>query len=245
MSSTDIFGIALADYFAGNDKSELIMQTDGCLPQILPVNVFFREADALSMDKIALSLCEGRILDVGAGSGEHSLYLQNRGYDITALDNSNESCRIMKARGVKNVLCADILNYHLIEKFKTWLILGRSIGAVGDLNGFRIFLKAAKNGLTEDGQIILNSINEPSIDTCRTRQLRFEFNGIKGDLVPWFDLGEHLLQTISYEEGFLVEVVNRDENHNYLAVLKVRDLLTGQKDMSTHKKARCAVRQKY
>lgn len=41
-----------------------------------------------------------RILDIGCGSGEHSLYFKSKGYSITSIDISPEMIKICKSKGL-------------------------------------------------------------------------------------------------------------------------------------------------
>ena len=53
----------------------------------------------------------GKILDIGAGSGIHSLYLQDKGKDVTALDIKQGFVDVMEKRGLNKVICSDIFDY--------------------------------------------------------------------------------------------------------------------------------------
>jgi SAM-dependent methyltransferase len=219
IKSMDLFGNALRSYFEGNIQSKIIIRNfDGEL-NIVPMSVFFRNGDELNIDKEALCLCKGTILDVGAGTGDHALLLQNNGFDVTAIDISNDSCEIMRKRGIRNVVCCDFFNYYSENKYDTILLLGRSIGAVEDINGFLNFLKISKKNLTNGGHIIFNSINEPSKDKWRTRKMSFEYNGENGDIVNWFDIGENLLNQLAIENGYYSEIISSEKDGNYLALL--------------------------
>lgn len=222
MKSIDLFGKALRSYFEGNIQSKIIIRNSDREPDILPMSVFFREADELNIDKEALSLCQGKILDIGAGTGDLALHLQNKGHDVTAIDISNDSCEIMKKRGVKNVVCCDFFNYNSKIKFDTILLLGRSIGAVSDINGFLYFLDISKKYLTNAGHIIFNSVNEPSKDNWRSRKMSFEYNGEIGDIVNWFDIGESLSNQLAIEHGYYPEIKISEKDGNYLTSLEIR-----------------------
>lgn len=56
-----------------------------------------------------------KILDLGAGSGAHGVYFTKQGYDVTALDLSEEMIKICKSRGLKTVL-GDIENLDLADE---------------------------------------------------------------------------------------------------------------------------------
>ena len=102
--------------------------------------------------------CFGKVLDVGAGVGPHSLALQTMGLDVYAIDISTEACEIMKKRGLKNVLCSNV--YGLRENnFDTILLMGRAIGFVGDLAGMAKFLRHCDTILSSNGIILLNSLD--------------------------------------------------------------------------------------
>ena len=69
----------------------------------MPIAPFFRTEDELSaLDEFALNLCQGRILDIGAGVGSLSLILQERGFEVTAVESSQSMVAIMQDRGVEH-----------------------------------------------------------------------------------------------------------------------------------------------
>jgi SAM-dependent methyltransferase len=223
MKSMELFGMALKCYFEGNRECNLTIHNFGADSAVIPMSVFFRQADLMEMDKTALKLCNGNILDIGAGTGDHALFLLNHGYDVTALDISNSSCEIIKKRGIAKVVCCDIFNFETLKKFDTILLLGRSIGAVGDINGFVIFLQIAKKYLKNNGHIIFNSVNEPSKSQWQSRQMSFEYDKKVGDLVTWFDIGEELLSQVATENGYTSETKFTQKDGNYLSLLTLNE----------------------
>jgi len=60
--------------------SEIIFHRDDGNTIKLPVKIFFREESEMSnIEKKALELCYDEVLDIGAGTGIHSLILQRNG----------------------------------------------------------------------------------------------------------------------------------------------------------------------
>lgn len=114
----------------------------------------FQEMDAL--ERQALALSEGRILDVGAGSGSHSLYLQQQGLEVEAIDISPGAVEVMARRGVVHVRHTDL--YSLSSgRYDTILLLMNGLGLCGNLAGLPEMLSHAAGLLADDGQILADS----------------------------------------------------------------------------------------
>ena len=68
----------------------------------IPLTTLFRKYKAMpEIERKALDMATGKTLDVGAGSGCHSLVLQEKGIDVTAIDISPLSVQTMKADTLK------------------------------------------------------------------------------------------------------------------------------------------------
>jgi SAM-dependent methyltransferase len=52
-----------------------------------------------------------KLLDVGAGSGQHSSYLQSRGFDVQCIDNSTEMVNLCRSRNIP----ASLMDFYNIE----------------------------------------------------------------------------------------------------------------------------------
>src|ERR1700760_2159473 len=101
----DVLGRAIADYFAGVRRRKLWVHMQNFPREEMPIKTYFRTAEQMpELEWIALQHCRGRILDIGAGAGSHSLALQQLGQDVTALEISPLAAAVIKKRGVRNVL---------------------------------------------------------------------------------------------------------------------------------------------
>ncbi|MGH3599973.1 MAG: class I SAM-dependent methyltransferase, partial [Pseudonocardiaceae bacterium] len=84
------------------------------------------------LDRIACARVEGKALDVGCGAGRHSLHLQERGFDVTAIDPSIGACEVSRARGVRKVRQIRVENVpRLQERFDTIVLLGNNLALLG------------------------------------------------------------------------------------------------------------------
>lgn len=132
--SSDVLGKALWDYFYDQMEGPLVMHTSYGPPEEMPIEVFFRELEDMpELEHRALALCQGRILDVGAGAGCHSLVLQGQGLQVRALDQSRLACRVMEAQGLRQVTHSS-LNQHE-GTYDTLLLLMNGLGLAGTLAG--------------------------------------------------------------------------------------------------------------
>jgi 2-polyprenyl-3-methyl-5-hydroxy-6-metoxy-1,4-benzoquinol methylase len=113
----DLFGKALLDYQNGNYTEDLITSTSISDDDVLPLPYLFRSFSEMpQLEQKALKLAKGKILDVGCGAGNHSLYLKEKGFDIKSIDISKGAIEVCKSRGLNNVHVLDILD----ETFKKY-----------------------------------------------------------------------------------------------------------------------------
>eukprot|EP00112_Aurelia_sp_Birch-Aquarium-sp1_P008709 Seg19667.2 transcript_id=Seg19667.2/GoldUCD/mRNA.D3Y31 product="hypothetical protein" protein_id=Seg19667.2/GoldUCD/D3Y31 len=150
------FTEALLAYHRGDESSCFeIHRADGYSTNV-PASPFFSTSSFSSIDKLALDHCRGSILDVGAGVGRHSLELQNRGCDVTALEIIPELGEVMYERGVKKVITGDLFELKG-HAFDTLLMLMNGIGMVKTMEGLDAFLVHARTIVSDGGQILCDS----------------------------------------------------------------------------------------
>ena len=152
----DIFGKALLDYQFGNYSEDIITWTNISDEDVLPLPYLFRSYPEMpKLEQKALQLAKGKILDVGCGAGSHSLYLQDKGLEVKAIDISKGAVKVSKARGVKDVELKNVLEVE--ERFDTILLLMNGTGIFQELKQVSKYLKHLKSILNPDGQILIDS----------------------------------------------------------------------------------------
>lgn len=152
----DLFGNALLDYQNGNYSEDIITSTNISDEDVLPLPYLFREyKDMPKIEQKALKLCKGDILDVGCGSGSHSLYLQSKGYKVKAIDVSKGAIEVSKLRGVLHAEVLNILDE--TETFDTILLLMNGTGIFQELTQVSKYLSQLKTLLNPGGQILIDS----------------------------------------------------------------------------------------
>ena len=153
----DPIGRAIADFYENGEAPDIEIQTNYTEGELLSPVYFFRtESEMPEIEKTALKLCRGKVLDVGAAAGCHALVLQEKGLDVTALEKSEYAARVMKRRGVRNVVCQSIFEYRETG-FDTTLLLMNGTGIGRTLNGLEQLLKHLKHLMNPGGQILIDS----------------------------------------------------------------------------------------
>ncbi len=153
----DPIGQAIHDHYFEKSDDVVIINSNLTEGEEIAPSYFFRSIDNMpQLEKIALEHCKGKILDVGAGAGAHSIILQNAGFDVTANEKSPLSCKVLKERGLKNIACQDIFDF-VQTGYDTILLLMNGIGVAEDLEGLEKLFYKLKGFISPNGQILLDS----------------------------------------------------------------------------------------
>jgi len=232
--SRDIFGMALIDFQKGNYSEDITTYSSLEEKDIIPLPYLFRDYDAMPLiEQKALDLCRGTVLDVGCGSGSHSLYLQNKGVDVTGLDESEGAVFTAKSRGVKNVVHSNIYDYSGTN-FDTILLLMNGIGIAGQLNGLPFLLNHLEGLLNPGGQILVDSSDiiymfEADDDGgywipdngkyYGEVEFTMEYKGLKSVPFNWLYIDYNRLKQVAEQENLSCELVCEGTHYDYLARL--------------------------
>ena len=231
----EVHGAALWAYFKGETGAELIVRTDAGRESPVPVRHFFRTPPEFTvLENAALARCAGRVLDAGAGSGLHSLALQEMGLAVTAVNISPQAVEIMRRRGVRDVHCADILSYQG-GPFDTLLMLGHGLGITESLAGLNRFLAHARCLVSSGGQLLADSLDvrvtpEPenlAYHEANRRAGRYigeigiqlEYARRIGPYCGWLHVDAETLADHAAAYGWKCEVIAADNAGNYAARL--------------------------
>ncbi|PTQ94820.1 methyltransferase family protein [Mucilaginibacter yixingensis] len=224
----DVLGQAIYDYHHKLGKHKLWIHNHYGPKEEMPVATYFRtEDDMPDLEWLALNECRGKILDVGAAAGCHALLLQERNFDVTAMDISPLAVQVMSARGVIKTLPADIYRYQH-EQFDTILLLMNGIGLAGTVDGLKLLLNHFKLLLKPGGQIICDSsdiaylydeIPFPEDRYYGEISYQYQYKGQKTDWFNWLYADEEIMHRTAAECGYQMEVLVEDEYGQYLARL--------------------------
>lgn len=229
----DLMGQAIHDYYHNNNPEDLQTETSISELDEMPVAYLFRKFEEMNaLEQKALNLCRGKVLDIGAGAGSHSLYLQNeKGLDVTALDISSKSIEICKARGLQQAVCGNMLQFPE-QEFDTIVLLMNGTGIFQSLQVIDIYLKKLYSLLDKNGQILIDStdiiymfdadedsgVYIPAEGYYGELDYIVHYKGQSEDPIKWLYLDFNTLKNAAEHNGFKIEKVMQEED-SYLAKL--------------------------
>ena len=199
----DVFGKALRGYLNGDLPYHVIKGKNGYF-NILNTEVYFANYSDWKYYEMSIITrnINGRVLDIGAGAGRHSLFLQGEGHEVHAIDISPSAAALMKMRGVKNVYLMDLNSLDFPENyFDSVLIMFADLGLGGTIKDTKKLLKNLYKITTPKGKIITTMRNpfdtresqyfghyknhKPTAKTTEKVMARTEYNGEMGN---WFSI---------------------------------------------------------
>ena len=234
--SRDPMGSAINDYYKNGRAAHLRVLSSMFEEDEMPIAHLFRsEQEMPQLEKRALTLVRGRVLDVGAGAGCHALTLQEKGFEVKAIDVSPLSCDVMKARGIEDVECVNLFNSELQGKFDTILLLMNGTGIAGKLSRLPLLLNRLKELMAEGAQILIDSSDLKYIYENEDGSMDIDLGGnyygevdyqmvyknVKGDSFDWLYVDPTLLTTSCEQCGLKCEIIEEGEHYDYLAQITV------------------------
>ena len=232
----DPMGRAISDYYHTRKAGKLRVLSSMFYEDEIPVATLFRNfADMPIQEQKAIELCRGNVLDVGAGSGCHSVILKERGLAPVAIDISELSVEVMKERGLdaRNI---NFFDETFTDKFDTILLAMNGIGIVGKIDRLPLFFRSIKRLLAPGGQVLLDSsdISYVFMDDDGGMDIdlaagyygeidyKMRYKNITGTPFDWLYIDFDTLSMYAEEHGFICEKCIDGEHYDYLARLTLK-----------------------
>ena len=232
----DPMGRAISDYYHTRKAGKLRVLSSMFYEDEIPVATLFRNfADMHIQEQKAIELCRGNVLDVGAGSGCHSVILKERGLAPVAIDISELSVEVMKERGLdaRNI---NFFDETFTEKFDTILLAMNGIGIVGKIDRLPLFFRSIKRLLAPGGQVLLDSsdISYVFMDDDGGMDIdlaagyfgeidyKMRYKNITGTPFDWLYIDFDTLSMYAEEHDFICEKCIDGEHYDYLARLTLK-----------------------
>lgn len=227
----DPLGHAIHEYFSFKIDFPLTVISEDFEDDIMKPSYFFRNYNNMpTLEKTALRLCRGKVLDVGACAGSHALWLQENNFDVTALEISDLCCHTMQKRGIKKIIQSDIFTY-CESQYDTILLLMNGTGIAGTLTRLIDLFVHLKKLLRQGGQILIDSSDliylfeddngYANLDLNSEKyygelQYQFEYKGIKSETFPWLYTDIETMQEIVSGCQLKVKQLIKGKHYDYL-----------------------------
>ena len=215
----DPMGAAISDYFNHHRADRLRVFSSQFEEDEIPVKELFRSIQSMPvLERTALQMATGRILDVGAGSGCHALALQEMGKEVCAIDISPLSNEVMKQRGVKDSRLINLFDETFTETFDTVLMLMNGSGILRpggcilmDSSDLRYLFEE------EDGSMLIDLAG----DYYGEVDFQMQYKDVKGDTFDWLYIDFQTLSLYASECGFKAKLIKEGKHYDYLAKLSL------------------------
>jgi SAM-dependent methyltransferase len=234
----DALGRLMLDHLDGDAAQPLLERDDGDVgPALGPEWLFAERSQWPEAEQMAFEFVRGRVLDIGAGAGRHSLEAQRGGLDVVAIDISPGSVEVCRRRGVRD---ARLLPLEAIDAglgmFDTALLLCGNFGLAGDPEGTKTLLRTLHEITSADGRIVLDTV-DPYLENDDADLAYLERNRAAGRMpgqvririryreqaTPWFDLllvSQAELEELVAETGWRIAWAANGEPPDYYVVLE-------------------------
>jgi SAM-dependent methyltransferase len=234
----DAYGQLIVAYLEGKLSYEIVERDDGSIgPSGGAPTYFAKYKNWPDWQKRAIKFARGRVLDIGAGAGRVSLYLQKRGCKVTAIDNSPLAIQVCRKRGVKDarVIAIDDVGEFSPGTFDTVVMYGNNFGLFGSRARAKQLLKTLHWRTTPNAVFIVESndpykTSDPSHLAYQKRnrkrgrmsgqlKIRIRFRESIGD---WFDyllVSQKEMQEILKGTGWKVREFFDSGKSSYTAVI--------------------------
>lgn len=228
----DLLGKALLDFQTNNNPENVITETTISEADEMSIAYMFRDFNEMpKLEKQALKLSKGKILDIGCGAGSHALYLKEKGFEVLPIDISENAIETCRLRGLENAEVLDILELKK-QKFDTILLLMNGTGIFGKLNKVAQYLNHLKELLNDGGQILIDSSDliymfdededggkwiPMHSDYYGELVFNLSYKGENEDAFDWLYLDYNTLQNACIANDLNCELILEGENFDYLA----------------------------
>lgn len=232
----DLLGKAILDFQTNNSPENILTETDISEAEEMNISYLFRNFEQMpKIERKALNLSRGKVLDVGCGAGSHSLHLIQKGLEVLPIDISKNAIEACQLRGLKNAQLINLLDLDN-QKFDTILLLMNGTGIFGQLKNISEYLTKLKNLLNKGGQILIDSSDliymfDEDEDGGKWIPTHKEYYGeltftihYKGESdIPfhWLYLDYNTLQNAAHANGLQCQLITEGDHFDYLAKLYI------------------------
>jgi SAM-dependent methyltransferase len=233
----DAFGQALFTAFKGEEVFEIVERDDGFVDAMKTSGYFSKYENWGQNEQEAMQFVKGRVLDVGCGAGRHSLYLQEKGFDVLGIDISPVAIKVCKLRGVirAKIMPIEAMNFKP-NSFDTIIMMGNNFGLFGNLKKANRLLQKIHR-MTSKHALIIASSRDPYNTRCPAHIQYHKLNKKRGRMSgqvririryekyvgKWFDylmVSKEEMGQILQGTGWKIEEFIDSRGPHYIAIIR-------------------------
>lgn len=190
----------------------------------VPAQAYFKSPEQFhSLEFEMFNRAEGKIADLGAGSGSQTLALKATGKDVDAYEINPLLVKIMQERGIDNALAADVREYVPDRLYDTLFMAMNGIGLAGNVAGLYRMLDHFRSWLAPGGKLLFDTTDVSYVTEADRRAAtlpdtnprefygvvtyQLSFNGHIGSAYQWIFLDHDTANLIFNEAGYTLTCV--------------------------------------
>lgn len=213
---SDAFGQSVLDYLLRKKGVEIVERDDGFVNASDLLGYYFSNYNEwIPIERKAIKLAKGRVLDVGCGAGRVCLYLQRLGLKVTGIDISPKAIGVCKKRGVKRAFLLPIerIDSFKPDSFDTIVMFGNNFALFGNTKKAKTLLKKMDRITSEDA-VILAGTRDPYGTKDPVHLAYHELNRNRGKMAGQLRIRTRFKQYIGRWFDYLF--VSKEEMKNIL-----------------------------
>jgi len=207
----EIFGEAMSGYLKDKSSKLYLIKKDKTKFSI-DLSYYFREYQNFSyLEKKAISLAKGDILDIGCATGYYIPALKMYG-NVDAIDISEQTIKIAKINGIEDCHIADIFKYSPAKKYDTITLLENNIGLGGTLSKTKKVFKILTKLLKRNGQIIAIMRHTDYRNKFYSSKYKPLWKGKPIKKFRWFYFNINYLPRFCYKYNFKLQILDEADD---------------------------------
>lgn len=228
----DLFGLVLNNFFHGDKTQYSMTRNDGWVEYPNDPVEYFR------VNTWFIKHAQGKVLDVGCGSGSYMLALRKKGHEVHGIDIDANCIKTCKEQGLKDIWQENILKPRRTkqQRYDTILLAGNNLGIAGNLENLKKLLQYFYSITTEQGIVLGEGLNFAETDNLLHKKyhilqrkkglypgavtIRVDYKDMVGEWFDWLHTPLTKLKAIAKESGWVVDVTQKDNEPHYRFILR-------------------------
>ena len=233
----DVHGHTMWDAWKNGESFDLVERDDGFIDHIPGSSYLAKFETWPQIERRAMGLVKGRVIDLGCGAGRVALYLQQKGYDVLGFDISPLALKVCEERGLRKTRRGSIHDLRFApNSFDTAIMFGNNFSLLGTPARATRVLRRMHRMLSKGGLILAETLDP--YDTKEPAHLAYHrMNKKKGRLpgqvrmrvrykqyaTPWFYwllLSRDEMRELAHRTGFEVTRYVGSSGPRYVGILR-------------------------